>query len=69
MVNYINNDLHKISAWTHQREINFIPDTNKQAQEIIFSRKAKVTAHPQLVLHNNPVHETTTQKHLGMFPS
>ena len=68
MVNHINNDLHKISTWAHQRGINFIPDTNKQVQEVIFSRKAKVTAHPQLVLNNNPVHETTTQKHLGMFP-
>ena len=27
----------------------------------------KVTAYPQLGFHNNPVRETTTQKHLGMF--
>ena len=43
--------------------MNFNPDTRKQAQEVIFSHKVKVTAHPQLVFNNNPAHETTTQKH------
>ena len=47
--------------------MNFNPDTSKQAQEVIFSRKVKVTAHLQLIFSNNPVHETATQKHLGMF--
>ena len=65
--NQIKNDLHNISTWAHQWKINFNPDTNKQAQEVIFKRKVKVTIHPQLVFNNNPVHETATQKHLGMF--
>ena len=47
--------------------MNVNPNTSKQAQEVIFSRKVKVIAHPQLVFINNPVHETATQKHLGMF--
>ena len=47
--------------------MNFNPDTSKQAQEVIFSRKIKVTAHPHLVFNSNPVHETATQMHLGMF--
>ena len=64
--NQINNDLHK-STWASQMKMNFNPDTSKQAQEVLFSRKVKVTAHPQLVSNNNPVHETATQKHLGMF--
>ena len=38
--------------------MNFNPDTSKQAEEAIFSRIVKVTAHPQLVFNNNPVHET-----------
>ena len=38
--------------------MNFSTDTSKEAQEFIFSRKLNVTAHPQLVLNNNPVHET-----------
>ena len=48
--------------------MDFNPDTSKQAQEVIFSRKVKVTAHPQRVFNNNPTQETTThQKHFGIF--
>ena len=47
--------------------MNFNHDTSKEAQEVIFSCKVKVTTHPQLDFSNNPVHETATQKHLGMF--
>ena len=65
--NQINNDLNNISSWAHQCKMNFNPDTSKQAQEVIFSGKVKVTAHPQLVFNSYPVHETATQKHLGMF--
>ena len=65
--NQINNDLHNISRWAYQWKMNVNLDTCKQAQEVLFSRKVKVTAHPQLVSNNNPVHETATQKHLGMF--
>ena len=60
--NQINNDFHN-NTW----EMNFKADTSKQAQEVIFSRKIKVTAHPQLVFNNNPVHETSARKHVGMF--
>ena len=65
--NHINNDLRSVNIWAHQLKMNFNSDTIKQEQEVIFSRNVKVTAHPQLVFNNNPVHETSTQKHLGMF--
>ena len=65
--NRTNNDLHNISTWGYQWKINFNPDTSKQAQEVLFGRILKVTVHPQLVFNNNPVHETATKKHLGMF--
>ena len=65
--NQINKDLHNISTWAHQWKMNFNPDTSKQAQEVISSRKVKVTAHPQLGFNNNSIHETETQKHLGML--
>ena len=58
--NQINNDLHNISTWAYQWKMNFNSDTSKQAHEVLFSRKVKVTAHPQLVFNNNPVHETAT---------
>ena len=65
--NKINNDLHNISTWAYQWKMNFNSDTSKQAHEVLFSRKVKVTAHPQLVFNNNPAHETTTEEHLGIF--
>ena len=58
--NQINNDLHNISAWAYQWKMNFNPDTSKQAQELIFSRKVRVTAPPRFVFNNNPVHQTAT---------
>ena len=47
--------------------MNFNPDTSKQAQKFIFSSKIKITAHPQLAFNDNPINETSTQKHLGIF--
>ena len=66
--NQINKDLYNISTWIHQWKMNFNPDTRKQAQEVRFSRKVRVTAHSELVFNNTLVHETATQKHLGTFP-
>ena len=67
MENQINNDLHNSNTWAYQWKMIFNPDTGKQAQEVIFSHKIKVIAHPQFVFNNNPVHKTSTQKHLEMF--
>ena len=63
----IKSDLRNISSRAYQWKVNFNPDSIKQAREVIFSRKVKITVHPQLVFNNNLVHETATQKHLGMF--
>ena len=65
--NQINNYLHNINTWSHQWKMNFNLDISKQAQEVIFSHKVKVTAYLQLAFDNNPVYEASTQKHLGMF--
>ena len=50
MANQINNDLDDINTRAHQWKMNFNPDTTKQAQQVIFSCKSKVPAHPQLVV-------------------
>ena len=63
----INNDFHDINTWAYQWKMSFKPDTSKQALAVKFSRKIMVIAHPQLVHNNNPVHETSTQRHLVMF--
>ena len=47
--------------------MSFNPDTSKQAQEIIFSRKTKKIIHPLLHFNNSIVLQTPYQKHLGIF--
>ena len=65
--NDLNNDLAKISDWAFQWKMNFNPDSNKQAQEVIFTRKTLKPSHPPLTFNNIPVVQTPSQKHLGMF--
>ena len=63
----LNNDLSKINAWASQWKMTFNPDPNKQAQEVIFSRKTKKTSHPPLNFSNNTVQQVQIQKHLGVY--
>ena len=42
-------DLETINNWDFQWKMNFNPDSTRQAQEIIFSSKAKKMYHPPLV--------------------
>ena len=51
----LNDDLRKISNWAFQWKMSFNPGVNKQAQEVIFSRKIKCNIHPPLVSNNNIV--------------
>ena len=67
IVNRINNDLHNISRWTYLWRTRFDIDHSKPALEIIFSRKIKVSAHLQFLFNNNPAHQTSTQKYIGIF--
>ena len=41
----LNEDLEKIGNWAFKWKMNFNPDPNKQAQEIIFSRKKTASLH------------------------
>ena len=45
----------------------FSPDPNKQAQEVIFTRKSKNMRHPPLIFNKSKVFQSTTQKHLGLI--
>ena len=65
--NNLNKDLERISNWATQWKMNFNPDTTKQAQEVIFSRKVKKTVHPPLLFNNASVTRTSSQKHLGII--
>ena len=46
--NDLNSDLMKISNWAFQWKMRFNPEPNKQAQEVVFSRKINKIDHPLL---------------------
>ena len=62
----LNKDLQKIRQWAHQWKMSFNPNLNKQAPEVIFSRKMTKSCHPQVFLNNIPVSHVRFQKHLGI---
>ena len=47
--------------------MTFNPGPNKQAQEVIFSRKIGKTSHSPLTFNNNSVKQEQFQKHLGIY--
>ena len=61
----LNSDLARIKQWAFQWKMSFNPDPNKQAQELIFSRKLKKVCHPPLCFNNNNVSQASSQKLLG----
>ena len=65
--NDIKKDLQKISEWAYKWKMSFNPDLNKQAQEVVFSRKLNKSSHPKMFFNNAPVVRASWQKHLGMF--
>ena len=56
-VTELNTDLEEISQWAYQWKMQFNPDPNKQANEIIFSRKLipNNLSHPLVKLNNNNI--------------
>ena len=64
---HLNSDLKKISDWTYQWKMSFNPDISKQAEEIIFSRKAVKASHIAVFFNDIPVDRCSTHKHLGMY--
>ena len=64
---HLNSDLSKISNRAFQWKMSFNPDPNKQAQEVIFSRKIQKTCDPSIYFNNKSVEQVPSQKHLGMI--
>ena len=46
--------------------MQFNPDPNKQANEVIFSRKTKNSSHPPVAFNNNVIMKYPHHKHLGI---
>ena len=65
--NNLNKDIERTSNSTTKWKMNFNPDTTKQAQEVIFSRKVKKIVHPPLLFNNASITRTSSQKHLGII--
>ena len=63
----LNHDLELISQWAFQWKMDFNPDPNKQANEILFSCKKKTVQHPVLSFNGSPVARVDDQKHLGLI--
>ena len=62
----LNSDLEKTSKWVFQWKLQFNPDPNKQANEVIFSRKTKNNSHPPVAFNNNVIKKYPHHKHLGI---
>ena len=59
-------DLVAIGRWTYQWKVVFNSNITKQAVEIIFSVKNKITVHPELIFNDVPVAREESTKHLGV---
>ena len=63
----LNFDLEKTSKWAFQWKMQFNPDPNKQANEVIFSRKTKNNSHRPVAFNNNVIKKYPHHKHLGIL--
>ena len=53
--NQLNRDLKIISKWAYQWKMQFNPDINKQAVQVIFSQKKNKSIHPSLFFNGAPI--------------
>ncbi len=63
----MNHDLELISRWAHQWRMSFNPDPQKQAVELLLSKKRQATDHPVILFNNIPVKKVNEHKHLGII--
>ena len=62
----LNRDLEVISNWAHQWKMQFNPDKNKHAIQVIFSQKKDAVIHPTVLFNGSEVAVKTEHKHLSM---
>ena len=63
----LNSDLKTIEEWAYQWKMQFNPDVNKQAVQVIFSQKKSEPFHPPLFFNGSLVPISYVHKHLGFF--
>ena len=64
--NELNHDLKVISQWAYQWKMNFNPDFNKQATELLFSCKKNSPNDRSIFFNEFVVPKVKEQKHLGL---
>ena len=62
-----NRDLEIISTWAYQWKMQFNPDENKQAIQVIFSQEKDTPVHPALFFNGSEVVIKAEHRHLGMI--
>ena len=65
--NNMNHDLELIRQWAHDWKMSFNPDPQKQAVELILSKKQIEVDHPEIRFNNIPVMRVDDHKHLGII--
>ena len=63
----LNHDLKILSQWVHQWKMEFNPDPNKQATELLCSCKGNSPSYPPLYFNDTVVSKINEQKHLGLI--
>ena len=63
----MNHDLELISKWAHDWRMSFNPDPQKQAVELLLSKKRHEIDHPVILFNNIPVQKVSEHKHLGVI--
>ena len=65
-VDHLNHYLN-IHHWAHQWKMEFNPNPNKQATEVLFSCEKSNPNHPLLIFNRTAVTNVNEQKHLGLL--
>ena len=65
--NELNQDLKVRNQWSYQWKMEFNPDPNKQATELLFSCKENSPNHPSLFFNGTEVSKVNERKHLGLI--
>ena len=65
--NHMNHDLGLIRQWAQDWRMSVNPDPQKQAVEVLFSRKRNDIDHQVILFNNIPVTKVDEHKHLGII--
>ena len=65
--NHMNHDLGLIRQWAQDWRMSFNPDPQKQAVEVLFSRKRSEIDHQVILFNNIPVTKVDEHKHIGII--